>query len=199
MRILHVLDHSIPLHSGYTFRTRAILREQRRLGWTTGHVTGGKQLTPASPYPGPEEDVDGLHFYRTPPDPRRHARWPLFDQWAVVTGLSARLDEVIEDFRPELLHAHSPLLNGLAALSAPFPVDGHELRPGFVAMWFEGEETDAATMCERLVFTLEVLLKHPDDGAHFRAIRHCPLTEGGNAASFAKIMMNAFFTKLIVG
>ena len=33
LRILHVLDHSIPLHSGYAFRTRAILREQRRLGW----------------------------------------------------------------------------------------------------------------------------------------------------------------------
>jgi len=30
------------------------------------------------------------------------------------------------------------------------------LRPGFVAVWFEGEEADAATMCERLVFTLEV-------------------------------------------
>ena len=35
LRILHVLDHSIPLHSGYTFRTCAILREQRALGWTT--------------------------------------------------------------------------------------------------------------------------------------------------------------------
>jgi len=32
MRILHVLDHSIPLHSGYTFRTAAILREQREAG-----------------------------------------------------------------------------------------------------------------------------------------------------------------------
>ncbi len=30
------------------------------------------------------------------------------------------------------------------------------LRPGFVATWFEGEEADAATMCERLVFTIEV-------------------------------------------
>ena len=29
MRILHVLDHSIPLHSGYMFRTRAILEQQR--------------------------------------------------------------------------------------------------------------------------------------------------------------------------
>ena len=35
VRILHVLDHSIPMQSGYTFRTRSILREQRRMGWET--------------------------------------------------------------------------------------------------------------------------------------------------------------------
>ena len=27
-RVLHILDHSLPLHSGYTFRTRAILNEE---------------------------------------------------------------------------------------------------------------------------------------------------------------------------
>ena len=27
-RVLHVLDHSLPLHSGYTFRTRAIMKAQ---------------------------------------------------------------------------------------------------------------------------------------------------------------------------
>ena len=32
LRILHVLDHSLPLHSGYSFRTLAILREQRAEG-----------------------------------------------------------------------------------------------------------------------------------------------------------------------
>ncbi|CAM5364538.1 hypothetical protein RLIN73S_07094 [Rhodanobacter lindaniclasticus] len=35
LRILHVLDHSLPLHSGYTFRTLAILGQQRALGWDT--------------------------------------------------------------------------------------------------------------------------------------------------------------------
>ena len=60
-----MLDHSIPLHSGYTFRTAAILREQRKLGWATHHLTSPKQedCTVA------EEDVDGLHFYRTSPVP----------------------------------------------------------------------------------------------------------------------------------
>ena len=43
MRILHILDHSIPLHSGYAFRTLAILKEQRALGWETFHLTGPKQ------------------------------------------------------------------------------------------------------------------------------------------------------------
>ena len=38
IRTLHVLDHSIPLHSGYTFRTAALLREQRALGWQTFHL-----------------------------------------------------------------------------------------------------------------------------------------------------------------
>ena len=42
MKILHCLDHSIPLHSGYTFRTRAILEHQRALGWETVHVTSAK-------------------------------------------------------------------------------------------------------------------------------------------------------------
>ena len=28
MRILHILDHSLPPHSGYSFRTVAILRER---------------------------------------------------------------------------------------------------------------------------------------------------------------------------
>ena len=42
MKILHVLDHSIPLHSGYTFRTRSILKQQRLAGIETYHVTSPK-------------------------------------------------------------------------------------------------------------------------------------------------------------
>jgi len=62
IRVLHVLDHSIPLHSGYTFRTAALLREQRALGWETFHLTSPKQGDTTAPC----EDVDRLRFYRTP-------------------------------------------------------------------------------------------------------------------------------------
>ncbi len=112
MRILHILDHSLPLHSGYTFRTAAILREQRRLGWETFHLTSAKQGST----PTLEETAAGLHFFRTSPETAAWARWPVLDQAAIVRGLTRRLDEVVEQLKPEVLHAHSPALNGLAAL-----------------------------------------------------------------------------------
>ena len=62
MRILHILDHSLPKHSGYAFRTLAILREQRALGWETLQLTSPRQ----GPTTAEFEDVDGWRFHRTP-------------------------------------------------------------------------------------------------------------------------------------
>ncbi len=111
MRILHILDHSLPLHSGYTFRTRAILKAQIERGWSVAGVTGPRYNKPA---PDPET-VDGLTFYRSVvPAP---APTPL-REWREVRSLGARLDAAIVEWCPDILHAHSPSLNGLAALGA---------------------------------------------------------------------------------
>lgn len=112
MRILHILDHSIPLHSGYTFRTLAILREQRALGWKTAHLTGSKQENCRVL----EEDVEGWHFYRTLAAQGMLSKLPLLNQVAVIDGLTRRLDEVVRIVQPDILHAHSPVLNALPAL-----------------------------------------------------------------------------------
>jgi glycogen synthase len=109
MRILHILDHSLPLHSGYTFRTRAILKAQAARGWAVAGVTGPRYNGEA---PDPET-VDELTFFRT--GKPRPAPSPLSD-WREVRALAARLDNVIAEWRPDILHAHSPALNGLAAL-----------------------------------------------------------------------------------
>lgn len=109
MRILHVLDHSLPLHSGYTFRTRAILKAQIARGWTVAGVTGARQGGHAAR----EEDVDGLHFFRT--DPPKPARAPL-GELREVAALARRVEQAVERFKPDVLHAHSPVLDGLAAL-----------------------------------------------------------------------------------
>ncbi|MBC7206070.1 MAG: glycosyltransferase, exosortase A system-associated [Methyloversatilis sp.] len=113
MRILHVLDHSIPLHSGYTFRTAAILREQRKLGWDTHHVTSVKHTAP-----GPlVEEVDGLIFHRTPWTPGTIDCVPVLRERAQMRALEARLFEVARELKPDVLHAHSPVLNAFPALN----------------------------------------------------------------------------------
>lgn len=109
MRVLHVLDHSIPLHSGYTFRTAALLREQRALGWQTCHLTSPKQ----GPTVADREDVDGLDFYRTPVPA---SRLPLISEFQLMRALERRLAELVAKHRPDLIHAHSPVLNAIPAL-----------------------------------------------------------------------------------
>ena len=117
MIILHVFDHSIPLHSGYTFRSRSILNHQRELGWQTEHVTSPKHNA-AAEVEGDEETVDGLHFYRTQPSTGFLSKLPLLNQLAVSSALEKRLIEIIPKVKPDIIHAHSPVLNGRAAVSA---------------------------------------------------------------------------------
>ena len=112
MKILHVLDHSLPLHSGYAFRTLAILREQHARGWETCQLTAprhnaGDVLS---------EEVDGWRFHRTPLplDARRRG----FGYVQEMMATHRRLETLIEEFRPDVLHAHSPVLNALPALRA---------------------------------------------------------------------------------
>ena len=112
LRVLHVLDHSIPLHSGYAVRTRAILREQRRMGWETFHLTSPKHVAPG----GPEEEVDGLRFFRTPWRPGALTRIPVIREISLMRATMHRLEHVARLVRPNVLHAHSPVLNAMPAL-----------------------------------------------------------------------------------
>jgi len=114
MKILHIFDHSIPLHSGYTFRSRAILLCQQKLGFDTSHVTGSKQGDVSAN----KEQFDNLDFYRTQPIGGLLARIPVINQLAIVFKLAQRITEVAAIEQPKVLHAHSPALNGLAALIA---------------------------------------------------------------------------------
>ena len=109
MKVLHILDHSIPLHSGYTFRTAAILREQRARGWETFHLTSPKQgqVTQA------EEEVDGLRFHRCQ---GTAVSLPLLREWRLMVMLERRLLALAQSIRPHLLHAHSPVLDVIPAI-----------------------------------------------------------------------------------
>jgi len=112
MKILHVFDHTLPLHSGYTFRSAAILRNQRKFGWDTYHLSGPKQINCTVT----EEDADGLHFYRTPKPTGLLTKLPGGDPFAVMGVIETRLLALAKELQPDVIHAHSPVLDAVPAI-----------------------------------------------------------------------------------
>src|SRR6185295_5881206 len=112
MRILHVLDHSLPLQSGYVYRTMGLLRGQRELGWETVQMTTPRQKAASAMV----EVVDGWTFLRTLPPHGVLANLPGGKELAEMNATASRLSEVVRETRPDLLHAHSPILNGFPSL-----------------------------------------------------------------------------------
>lgn len=110
-RVLHVLDHSLPLHSGYTFRTCAILKAQEGLGLEVRGITGQRHNLEASDNGSPEI-ADGLTFHRTSGLPEGP---PALREWGEVTALDRAIRTLAADWRPDIIHAHSPALCGAAA------------------------------------------------------------------------------------
>ena len=111
-RILHVLDHSLPLHSGYTFRTRAIMKAQIAAGWDVRGITGVRQYQHGQQPDVPVEEAEGLVFHRTlapvsGPTP--------LHEWREVGALADAIIALHREWPFDILHAHSPALNGLAA------------------------------------------------------------------------------------
>ena len=145
MRILHILDHSLPLHSGYAFRTAAILREQRALGWETLQLTTPRHGGGG----GDTEDAGGWRFHRTPLRENAVSRLPGAVYAQEMAATARRVAALAEAFRPDVLHAHSPVLNVLPALwvgrQRRIPVV-YELR----ALW-EDAAVDHGTTSERSI------------------------------------------------
>src|SRR5262245_33960232 len=138
MRILHILDHSLPLQSGYVYRTLGIVNQQRALGWEPVLLTSGKHYAP-----GPaRERIGEWEFLRTSMPSGIAARLPWLRELKIVSDLGRRLEEVIDEVRPEILHAHSPVLNALPAIRAgrrhPTPVV-YEVR----ALWEDAAASHA--------------------------------------------------------
>jgi PEP-CTERM/exosortase A-associated glycosyltransferase len=114
MRVLHILDHSLPLQSGYVFRTLGIVDQQRALGWEPVLLTSGKHYAPGPP----RERIGDWEFLRTPMPKGLGARLPWVRELKIMGDLRRRLDDVISEVQPQILHAHSPVLNALPAIRA---------------------------------------------------------------------------------
>ncbi len=97
------------MHSGYTFRTRAIMKAQTASGWDVAGITGARHTED-----GPQvEVVDGLTFHRTAKPAA--APSPLAE-WREIRAFAAGIDSLIDTWKPDILHAHSPVLTALATI-----------------------------------------------------------------------------------
>src|SRR5712671_1049120 len=110
MRILHVFDHSLPLQSGYVSRSMGIIRSQQARGWETVHVTTPRY----QPSTTKCETIDGQIFYRSR---QVRGRAPLLRELVEMQETKRTLAEVIRVQRPDILHAHSPVLIALPTLA----------------------------------------------------------------------------------
>lgn len=168
-RVLHVLDHSWPVLSGYSVRSSGLLEGQRAIGFLPHVVTSPlHQLDD----PAPADLVrDEIAYTRTPltgwvaPAALRR-RWPVVREAEVVRLLERRIRQVLDSGAFDLIHAHSPALCGLAACRAararrvPFV---YEVR----SFWEDRYRTAGVTVAQRsrnrLSRSLETFVLHRAD------------------------------------
>jgi PEP-CTERM/exosortase A-associated glycosyltransferase len=116
LRILHVLDHSLPLHSGYTFRSMSILQAQMKRGWQVAVLTSPKHQESWKGKWERKETLEGVSHFRTPLTVS--SRVPGYYETRLISALSHRIHEVASTYKPDIIHAHSPVLNAMAAIKA---------------------------------------------------------------------------------
>jgi PEP-CTERM/exosortase A-associated glycosyltransferase len=112
MKVLHILDHYKPHFSGYVFRTNYILKYQREFGIQPIIVTSPKHGSVKKPL----EEIDNTRVYRTPLND--FGKMPFIKEILLMKTLEKRIKEVLEIEYPDIIHAHSPSLNGIPALRA---------------------------------------------------------------------------------
>ncbi|MGO9519967.1 MAG: glycosyltransferase [Candidatus Korobacteraceae bacterium] len=119
--VLHVLDHSWPVLSGYSIRSRNLIASQHRLGQAIVVITG--PLHQVDDPDAADTVLDGVDYRRTlvAGTLERSAvqrRWPVLREWVTVRCLRDRILELIDSQPVSIVYAHSPALCGLAGLQA---------------------------------------------------------------------------------
>ncbi len=113
MKVLHILDLSLPDLKGYAIRAKGIVESQKKIGMEPVCLTSFRQTK----YDGEREVINNIVYYRSG---RFKTRWkiPFLNQFDEIAALSKKIDYVIEQEKVDILHAHSPLLCGMAAVRA---------------------------------------------------------------------------------
>lgn len=120
MRVLHVLDISVPTLAGYSTRSRYIVRNQKAVGLDPVVVTSVRQENPQG---CAMEEIDGIRYHRTLPPRslpllRTLADKPGAGELIEINQFRRRIVEVAQREQPDIIHGHSSILCGIPALLA---------------------------------------------------------------------------------
>ncbi|MEX2123359.1 MAG: TIGR04063 family PEP-CTERM/XrtA system glycosyltransferase [Woeseia sp.] len=110
-RILHVLDHSLPEQSGYASRSHGILSALAAMGLKVEAITSPKYGGRATAF----DDIDSIRYWRTSVN-TGEVTGGVFSQIQAILGTHRGIRRYCRDNGADLIHAHSPCLNGLAAM-----------------------------------------------------------------------------------
>jgi PEP-CTERM/exosortase A-associated glycosyltransferase len=110
MRVLHVLHNSLPLVCGYSIRSGNIVRLQRLEGYDLRVVTSAQHPNGSAAV----EEIDCVTHRRTPS--YDGPQWPIWREWQLMRRLKREVEAVVAQWRPDVVHAHSPVIVGLPAL-----------------------------------------------------------------------------------
>jgi PEP-CTERM/exosortase A-associated glycosyltransferase len=169
IRVLHVLDHSWPVHTGYSIRSLHLVAAQYRLGLRPRVLTGPLQLVDDPE--AADAVVEDISYRRTPYS-GSFSEWaiahrlPLIRGAAVVQLIRNRILELLESEPVDIIHAHSPALCGLGALLAarsknlPFV---YELRAFWEDAAVDQNKTTTRSLRYRLSQKLEDYVVHRAD------------------------------------
>src|SRR5712692_6857221 len=110
MRILHVLNHSLPYVDGYSLRSHSILYHQQKHGLEVVAVTSPKH----GKFDAEMETIEGIIYYRTKQGEVRQnlSALPFIGEWLLMQRLRERILQVANQEKVDVIHSHSPSLNG---------------------------------------------------------------------------------------
>ena len=113
IKVLHILDHSLPHQDGYSSRSRQILSAQGRKGWKPFVLTSPKHERECGDRGAIKEDIDGIPHYRSGAVDMGIRG---VDELRIMLRIFSMLIKIVRERRPHFIHAHSPVLNVLPAL-----------------------------------------------------------------------------------
>jgi PEP-CTERM/exosortase A-associated glycosyltransferase len=161
MKILHIYDHTEPLHSGYVFRSRTLRMALERAGHECHvlsmprHYADNKTV-----FTGDTEMINEKSYFRTKPTT---TKLPILRELTDIKNTALYIKKLIAENNYDYLHVHSPVLGVFSALLARFLSGQKNLKIVYeIRAFWEDAAVDHGTLTQKdlkykVIHSLETL------------------------------------------